>query len=259
MYHVFDAAAAGALSPRLRSTIGERYAPVVVAAARHHKEANHEVLHSLVVLASWAALETLITDLCSSMLQLEPALLATKPFKKLKLPPEIVVLDRTAQVDIIAEMAFARGGLAYDDGKGKFERQLSIVGLAGDVPEDLARGMVWANAVRNIMSHNGSRVDTKFLERCPDFGHSLGDKIALDHTGCADIVPGLETYTFIVLARLRMKHGLRPLQCPQSTANKFRVSFNQMYPTVPPGSAHGPRQRHARMRLRRCSGRSCRG
>ncbi len=58
-------------------------------------------------------------------------------------------LDRPAQIEFIAQMAFARGGPTYDDGKGKFERQLSMVGLAGDVPEDLARGMVWANAVRN--------------------------------------------------------------------------------------------------------------
>ena len=88
--------------------------------------AKHEVLHSLVVLASWAALESLITDLCSRMLQLEPELLATEPFKKLKLPlpPEFALLDRPAQIEFIAQMAFARGGPTYDDGKGKFERQL---------------------------------------------------------------------------------------------------------------------------------------
>ena len=244
IYHLFDAAVADALSPQLRSTIGEKYADVVVDSAREHKEANHARLHSLVVLASWAALETLITDLCAKMLRYEPELLQTEPFKKLKLSPEIVLLDRPAQLDCIADLAFARGAAANYDGKGKFESQLSTVGLGGDVPDDLAQGMAWANAVRNVMAHNGSRVDSKFLERCPDSGYSLGDKIALRHQECAGIVLGLQTYTFIVMNRFRMKHGLRPLQCNQSPVNKFRDSFNQMYPgaitaqqlTEPPGT-----------------------
>jgi hypothetical protein len=117
-----------------------------------------------------------------------------------------------------------------DDGKGKFEGQLSMVGLSGAVPEDLAKGMIWANAVRNIMAHNASRVDTSFLERCPNSGYSLGDKIKLNHGGGADILLGLQTYTFIVMNRLRMKHGLRPMQCDQSAVNRFRDSFNEMYP-----------------------------
>jgi hypothetical protein len=203
---------------------------MVAESARRHKAASHETLHSLVVLAAWAALETLIAELCSTMLQLEPELLRTEPFKKLKLPPDIVLLDRSAQLDFIADMAFTRGGPVSDDGKGKFEAQLSMVGLAGEVPEDLARAMVWGNAVRNIMAHNGSRVDSNFLQRCPNSGHSLGDKITLEHIGCADVILGLQTYTFIVMNRLRVRHGLRPIQCNQASANKFRASFNQMYP-----------------------------
>jgi hypothetical protein len=35
-----------------------------------------------------------------------------------------------------------------------------VVGLGGELPNYLAEAMVWANAVRNIMAHNGSRVDT---------------------------------------------------------------------------------------------------
>jgi hypothetical protein len=56
----------------------------VVAGARRHKEANHEVLHSLAVIASWAALEALITDLCRAMLQIEPGLVETQPFQKVR-------------------------------------------------------------------------------------------------------------------------------------------------------------------------------
>jgi hypothetical protein len=104
------------------------------------------------------------------------------------------------------------------------------VGLDGAVPEDLAKGLIWANAVRNIIMHNGGFVDLQFLVRCPDSGYAVGDAIKLDHGGCADIILGLQTYTSIVLNRLRMKAGLRPLQCSQSPSNKFRDSFNQMYP-----------------------------
>ena len=230
IYHAFDATVAEALSPRLRSTIGEKHVGTVVEAARRHKEAKHEVLHGLVVVSSWAALEALITDLCSSMLQLEPALVETDPFKKLTLPPQIVLLDRPAQLQFIAEMAFSGGIAVTDDGKGKFERQLRMVGLHGPVPTDLAKAMVWANAVRNIFAHNSSRADKRFLERCPDSGYSLGEKVALDHTGCADILLGLQTYMFIVMNRFRLKHDLRPLQCNQARVNKFRDSFNAIFP-----------------------------
>jgi hypothetical protein len=41
IYHVFDATVAEALSPRLRSTIGESQAITVVGWAREHKEAKH--------------------------------------------------------------------------------------------------------------------------------------------------------------------------------------------------------------------------
>jgi hypothetical protein len=230
IYHVFDATAAEALSSRLRSTIGEKYALKVVEGARNHNQAKHAVLHGLVVIASWAALEALVADVCSGMLQLEPQLVETDPFKKLTLPPQIVLLDRPAQLEFIAEMAFGGGVAATDDGKGKFERQLRMVGLDGAVPPDLAKAMVWANAVRNILVHSASRVDKRFLERCPDSGFSLGEKIALDHLDCAKIILGLQTYMYIVMNRFRQKHGLPPIQCNQATVNKFRDSFNAMFP-----------------------------
>jgi hypothetical protein len=230
IYHVFDAAVAEVLSSQLQSAIGEKYAPKVVAGARRHKEANHAVLHSLAVIASWAALEALITDLCGAMLQMEPGLVETKPFQKVTLPAHIVLLDRPAQLEYIAEIAFAGGVVEIDDGKGKFERLLRMVGLGGTVPADLAKALVWANAVRNIFVHNGSRVDKRFLERCPDSGYSLDDKVSLAHVGCADILLGLQTYMFVVMNRLRFKYGLRPMQCSQSNANKFRDSFNEMFP-----------------------------
>jgi hypothetical protein len=230
IYHVFDATVAEALSPRLRSTIGESQAITVVGWAREHKEAKHRTLHSLVAVGSWAALETLIADVCTETLQAEPQWLEAEAFRGLKLPPTIVLLDRHEQVNIIAEMAFSGGVAPTDDGKAKFERQLKMVGLDGAVPEDLAKGLIWANAVRNIIMHNGGFVDSKFLARCPDSGYAVGDAIKLDHGGCADIILGLQTYTSIVLNRLRMNAGLRPLQCSQSPSNKFRDSFNQMYP-----------------------------
>ncbi len=230
IYHAFDATVAEALSSRLQSTIGEKYARTVVEAARRHKEAKHQVLHNLVVTGSWAALEALVADVCGSMLQLKPELVETAAFKKLTLPPEIVLLDHPAQLEFIAELAFAGGVAVTDDGKGKFERQLRMVELGGTVPDDLAKGIVWANAVRNIIVHNASRVDKMFLERCPDSGYSLGDKVALDHIDCAEIVLGLQTYMFIVMNRFRLKYGLRPMQCSQNSVNKFRDSFNAMFP-----------------------------
>jgi hypothetical protein len=135
-----------------------------------------------------------------------------------------------SMLEFIAEMAFGGGLAATDDGKGKFERQLRMVGLDGAVPADLAKAMVWANAVRNILVHSASRVDKRFLERCPDSGFSLGEKIALDHLDCAKIILGLQTYMYIVMNRFRQKHGLPPIQCNQATVNKFRDSFNAMFP-----------------------------
>jgi len=88
---------------------------------------------------------------------------------------------------------------------------------------------VWANAVRNIIVHNASRVDKMFLERCPDSGYSLGDKVALDHIDCAEIVWLANVYVYRD-EPLQVEVGLRPMQCSQNSVNKFRDSFNAMFP-----------------------------
>jgi hypothetical protein len=143
--------------------------------------------------------------------------------------------DEPDQLNYVGQLIFNEKREAISDtGKGKFENQLGLVDLDGEVPEDLARAIRTANAFRNIGAHNGQRADEKFVKACPTLGYAVGDKVSIDKRECADFLLGLYTYALIIVARFRTKHGLVPIECYQGAANPFKDSFNNLFPTAIP-------------------------
>jgi hypothetical protein len=149
VYILFDGAGTLAPNKPIKDAIGAG-ADMAIATAGKHSLQGHTTLHSLILLATWSAFESMVVDICVSALQAEPQLLESKPFEKAKLPARSILLDRADQIALVGDVVFHDNRQPLDDtGKGKFENQLSLVGLDGDIPDDVAKTLVVANAYRN--------------------------------------------------------------------------------------------------------------
>lgn len=63
--------------------------------------------------------------------------------------------------------------------QNKYEKQLSLADLGGNVPDDIARALMEAKQVCNVWAHNGGRADVKLLGQAPTLGHNDQRKVAI--------------------------------------------------------------------------------
>lgn len=232
IYHLFAAVDKHADDATFTANLDPRVADFIVESAQSQVAADFESLHTMMVLTGWAQVEALVSDICVAMLRTNPALLSGPAFNNVKLPASVVAMeDLNDRLDALIDVAFD-SRYQYDaNGKGKFEKQLEMVGLNGRVPDDLAKALVVVNAVRNAMAHNGGIADRQFLGKVPDdLGYELGDKVALSKPATAQYILALNTYTTIVTNRFRVQNGLPPVQCSQNSANIYAASFSELFP-----------------------------
>jgi hypothetical protein len=231
VYHLFAAVAKQSADPTFTSKLDPRVVNFMIESAQSQVAADFEALHTMMILTGWAQVEALVVDICVAMLRTDPTLLSRPAFDKVKLPAIVVAMeDLDQRLDALIDIAFDSRYKFDSTGKGKFEKQLEMVGLHGTVPDDLEKGLVEVNAVRNVLAHNGGIVNRQFVERCPDSGYSMGDKVALGKAATAEYVIALNTYTTIVTNRFRVQNGLVPVQCNRNAANKYTASFDALYP-----------------------------
>lgn len=113
------------------------------------------------------------------------------------------------------------------EGGGKYENQLSLAGLDGDVPRDLALALMEAQQVRNVWAHNGGRADRKLLDQCPNIGVAFREKVAMTADRLSTYTLAQNTYTTIIVNRARRLCGLRPMECHNGPSNVFKPSLEE--------------------------------
>lgn len=204
-------------------------------AAKRHLDNGNQTLHVLFLLAAWGAFESFIESIPAALIGIEPDLISTPAFAKARGRAEREGLTGKAQLERVIEIAVTNQKSALTpDGGGKYEDQLALVGLDGQIPRDLALALMEAQQVRNVWAHKGGRADTKLLNQCPDIGAALGEKITMRGDRLSRYVAAQNTYTTIVINRARTRYGLRPLQCYGGQANIFKTSFAQLFPDAAP-------------------------
>lgn len=187
------------------------------------------VLHGLIIIGAWSALEAYVGDFCKAAMQEQPQILDTDAIKGIKVPISDLLAndsDKPARVLRAIESRFARGR-----GVGRFEDVLNHLGLGESVPEEIKRQVLVAQKIRNVWSHSAGKADDSFLEGglFPQF--QLGDKVAIDSDNANLNIAALMMYGIIVTNRWRLKLGLDPALAPDETP--FKDVYDRIYSSSP--------------------------
>lgn len=213
-------------------------APLTYDNAKMHRQSGNQTLHVLTLLASWGVFETLIEDACLAMVRTDPSIIDSDVFKPGHKRADKQDIPGDERNEFVAEFVIAqqRGPLTAEGG-GKYEEQLSLVGLGGQVPPDLAEALMLIQQVRNVWAHNGGRADKKLLDRCAGFDAQLGEMVEISQEQTLDWIVAINTYAHLVLCRYRVKNGLPAISCYRGEDNRFKEGFDRIYPdTISPDS-----------------------
>lgn len=202
-------------------------------AAKHQLDNNNETLYVLFLLASWAAFESFVEEIPAALIRIDPALISAPAFDKARNRADNESLTGSERLERIIDIVIPKQKEALTpEGGGKYENQLSLVGLDGEVPRDLALALMEAQQVRNVWAHNGGRADRKLLDQCPNFGVVLGEKIAMTGDRLSKYTLAQNTYTTMIVNRARTLCGLRPMECHNRPSNLFKPSFDKLFPNA---------------------------
>lgn len=98
-----------------------------------------KLLYVLCLLASWAAFESFVEEVPAAMIRVDPTLVSAPAFAKARARSEKEGLRGAEILERIIEIVVPnQKGKLDPDGGGRYENQLGLVGLDGDVPRDLA-------------------------------------------------------------------------------------------------------------------------
>jgi hypothetical protein len=62
-------------------------------------------------------------------------------------------------------------------GADQFESVLSVFGLSGVMEDNVRKGLLELEAVRNLLLHRGVVIDSRFCQSCPWLGARIGAKL----------------------------------------------------------------------------------
>lgn len=99
-------------------------------------------------------------------------------------------------------------GSELKKGVGQFESVLDVIGLGGALDEDVRAVLYQAKAIRNLIAHNGGRVDSRFKEECAHFSVEVGGKFLLSSAQLTAASTAMVYYADTVWARMKLKAGL---------------------------------------------------
>jgi hypothetical protein len=200
-------------------------------ACKRSIDGNYETLYVLTLLASWGAFEAYVEDAAKAGLRIRPELLSNNAFARAKRKAEELAADESARFEFIIDRVLGSVRNKLDEnGNGKYEEQLSLAGLNGTVPADIALALMEAQQVRNVLAHNGGRADAKLLEQASALDYAIGEKVLITKLMLDRYLLALNTYTTIIVNRYRIQNGYAPLVCYGGKQNTFKASFDELFP-----------------------------
>jgi hypothetical protein len=201
-------------------------------ACKRSIDTNYETLYVLTLLASWGAFEAYVEDAAKAGLRLRPELLSNTAFDRARRrADELTDADETQRFEFVIDRVVGSIRDRLDgEGNGKYEQQLSLAGLRGTVPTDLALALMEAQQVRNVWAHNGGRSDAKLLEQAPAIGYAVGEKVTITKPMLGKYLLALNTYATIIVNRYRVQNAYAPLVCYGGEQNEFKASFDELFP-----------------------------
>lgn len=176
----------------------------VMEGARHEVADGFQRLNSQALVALWGGLEVLVEDLFVAWIAEHPESLNQETFQKLKVPlADFLRSDeegrrRSLYQSYVATLSAGRGL-----GVTRFESILLPLGLAGTVEADVAEALYELHITRNLLVHQGGRVDARFRQSDLGSRYEVGDKIYLYATQFRNYMASVFAYAHLLGERVR--------------------------------------------------------
>ncbi|MEU1270887.1 hypothetical protein [Streptomyces sp. NPDC005799] len=152
-----------------------------VKLARTQIDSEFRLLHGHALMGTWGALESLIEDTVEAWMAFRPEVLLHQNFAKIRVPlAEFLSLTDEQRVRLLVSEVQRDLKLDLRSGVTKFEKLLSSVGLGGPVDPRVRDALFEAQCIRNVLAHRAGIADQRFIDACPSYGLSIGDRLAID-------------------------------------------------------------------------------
>ena len=125
-------------------------------------------------------------------------------------------VPRTQRHLFVVDMLEKELGGALKDGVTRFEVMLEPFGLSGELPANLRREIYELSQVRNLIVHNISKVDRRFVAACPWIKVKIGEEYRVSHHTFARYSRVLTTYVTLIICRLGEHYGVNMSDQKQS-------------------------------------------
>ena len=197
----------------------ERLVPIMEA----ERDRGFSFLFGLGTIAIWSALEAYIDDLLLSFFSENCSYIEAKAVQSIKV--------RLGEFEPLApddKRRFILDTLKRDHrhapGVGRFEGVLGEFDLGGEVPRELRDHVLELGEVRNIVVHNDSVADARFVERCPSVAAAAGQEVSVDEGMLHRYGSAAMGYGVLVLSRLTERDGQNTQQMSEFVAKMVEIS-----------------------------------
>jgi hypothetical protein len=123
-------------------------------------------------------LEAVVTDFIVFLVREYPPSRTASALRKLRGSLlDFIDMDADQQARLIVELLATELNARRTPGVGRFEDLLNAVGMGGPVDDDVKRALVELSEARHAIIHRQEKVDKRFLDRCPWYGATEGEKL----------------------------------------------------------------------------------
>jgi hypothetical protein len=161
---------------RRQTSIEER-----AAVAERELEKDFPLLNSHTIVGLWGALEACVDDVAEGWIGSDEAQGAKETLSKMRVQlGGVLYLDPDERWRWLIEQVKKEQNSSLTSGVGQFESLLGAIGFGGDVQMDVRKTMFLVKAVRNLIAHNGGRVDRKFTESVSGTDLQIGQPLQIN-------------------------------------------------------------------------------
>lgn len=120
------------------------------------------------------------------------------------------------------------GNRSLGYGIERFEALLEPIGFNGDVDPLIIKDIHELSQLRNTIVHRASIADKHFVEKCPDLGYNIGDKVIIDHLDYEKYYCAVGEYVLEIARRLGRQMGADLTRINQ-VKMKFPANYFKSY------------------------------
>lgn len=169
----------------------------------NQKQTGFTKAYEMSLVYLWGRIDNLIKDLLIDYIDTDSKLLEYKKMPKIKLDLNFIAMSEYDQKYYLISQIEQGLSTPLKNGIKKFEDLLDVFELGGKVPKILSDKMYEISNIRNVIAHNGSIVDNKFIDRCPNLGYSLGQRISLNQAQYVSYSYSLMAYITVLDSRFK--------------------------------------------------------